>query len=328
MSSGYTRLTLADFTARFATEEACLQVLAQRRWPTGFICGHCGHAGGYRLRGRRGFECSGCHRQTGVTAGTALAFTKLPLPKAFLAMYLIAANKQGISAKSLAKHIGCSEPTAWHLLHKFRHAMRERDLAYRLAGLIEVDESYVGGLAAGVTNGARSTKHKTPVVAMVEVLGDNLTGYVKLCPVRSVASSVLHAVVAQHATTGSTIRTDGWAGYCGLDHAGFSHAPEISRGRHRAIAQFKLVHRQFSNLKSWLLGTHRNTCRRHLDLYTAEFSWRTNRRDRYRAGESDHGEACIADRMITTVVSGTHWSWTRIRQRRWKRCRVPSATAA
>jgi len=86
-------------------------------------------------------------------------------------------------------------------------------------------------------------------------------------------------VIASRAEAGSTIRTDGWKGYCGLDQIGFTHRPEISLGRHRrALAQFKLVHRQFSNLKSWLLGTHRNTCRRHLDLYTAEFNWRTNRR--------------------------------------------------
>ena len=201
--------------------------------------------------------------------------------------------------------------------------MLERDKAYHLTGLIEVDESYVGGLASGTTQGARSTVKKTPVIAMVESRGDNHTGYVYLQPVRSVAAKVLHAVVASRAECGSTIRTDGWAGYSGHDKIGFTHRREISLGRHRALAQFKLVHRQFSNLKSWLLGTHRNTCRRHLDLYTAEFNWRTNRRDRYADGKSDHRELTTSDRILSTVTSGSHWTWKAIRKHRWKRDPLP-----
>ena len=321
-------MCFADFVSVHATQEACLAALSARRWPRGFVCPRCAHVGGYPLGGRRGFECGGCHRQTSVTSGTALAFTKLPLPKVFIAMYLIAANKQGISGSSLALHIGCSEPTAWHLLHKLRHAMLERDAAYHLTGLIEVDESYVGGLAAGTTHGARSTIKKTPVIAMVESRGDNLTGYVYLRPVRAVGAKVLHAVIASRAEAGSTIRTDGWKGYCGLDQIGFAHRPETSLGRHRALAQFKLVHRQFSNLKSWLLGTHRNTCRRHLDLYTAEFNWRTNRRDRYADGKSDHREHTAADRILSTVTTGSHWTWKAIRKHRWKRDPLPRKLVA
>ena len=175
IDTSYKSMCLTDFVALHATQEACLAALSSRRWPAGFVCPRCAHSGGYPLGGRRGFECGNCNRQTSVTAGTALAFTKLPLPKVFVAMYLIAANKQGISASSLALHIGCSEPTAWHLLHKLRHSMLERDKAYNLTGLIEVDESYVGGLASGTTQGARSTVKKTPVIAMVESRGDNHT---------------------------------------------------------------------------------------------------------------------------------------------------------
>ena len=150
MSTRQKVASLPDFMAQHATPEACLARIVERRWPTGFVCPRCRHAGGYALPGRRGFECRGCGRQTSVTSGTAFAFTKLPLPKVFLAMYLISANKQGISGKSLAKHLGCSLPTGWHLLHKLRHAMQERDSGYQLAGLVEVDEAYVGGIAAGV----------------------------------------------------------------------------------------------------------------------------------------------------------------------------------
>lgn len=317
--------SLTDFMAQHATQAACLAQISARRWPTGFICPHCRHVGGYALSGRRGFECGGCGRQTSITGGTAFAYTKLPLPKVFLAMYLISANKQGISGKSLSKHLGCSLPTAWHLLHKMRHAMQERDASYQLAGLVEVDEAYVGGIAAGVGARGRSTKHKTPVVGMVEKKGDNLTGYIGLRPVPNVKSATLMKVIVTKIKTGAQIRTDALSSYSALPDRGYDHQPEISLGGKRSAIQFKLVHRQFANLKSWLLGTHRNTCRRHLDLYTAEYAWRTNRRNRYADGKADHQERTISDRLLTAMISGQHWTWVRIRKHRWTRRKKAAA---
>lgn len=317
MKPGSKVASLSEFMAIYATPEACLSQIAARRWPTGFICPRCQHAGGYPLSGRRGFECRGCHRQTSITSGTAFAYTKLPLPKFFLAMYLIAANKQGISAQSLAKHLGCSLPTGWHLLHKLRHAMRERDALYRLRDWVEIDEAYVGGIASGVETRGRSTKHKTPVVAMVERRGDNLTGYVSLCPVRDVTAKTLIHVISSKVAPGTTIRTDALPSYQRITEHGFLHAPEVSLGGKRSAIQFALVHRQISNLKSWLLGTHRNTCRKHLDLYTAEYAWRTNRRNRYANGKADGQERGITDRLLTAMAKGTHWTWPKIEKQRW-----------
>jgi transposase-like protein len=180
----YNPLSLQTFILKYSTQEACLASLEQRRWPKGFVCPHCDGRGGYRLGLRRGYECRVCHKQSSVTTGTVLANAKLPLPKLFLAIYLISTNKQGMSSKSLAKHLSVSEVTSWHLLHKLRVAMMDRDTAYQIGGLIEADEAYVGGLANGAGTRGRSTKHKTPVLAMVEKRGDNLTGYVHLVPLK------------------------------------------------------------------------------------------------------------------------------------------------
>ena len=247
-----------------------------------------------------------------------LANAKLPLPKLFLAMYLISTNKQGMSAKSLSKHLSVSEVTAWHLLHKLRSAMMDRDTTYTIGGLVEVDEAYVGGLASGPGTRGRSTKHKTPVLALVEKRGDNLTGYVHLQPLKSISSKTLHRIIRDRVQPGSAIRTDGLISYRGLDESGFLHQPEVSLGGQRACAQFKLVHRQISNLKSWLLGTHRNNCRRHLDRYIAEFCWRTNRRDRYDSkGKSDHREALLPEAMIQAVACSKPLTWIDVRRKCW-----------
>jgi transposase-like protein len=316
---------LLDFTVQYQTQEACLARIAAQRWPQGFVCPHCQHAGGWALPGRRGFECRGCGRQTGITSGTAFAFFKLPLPKVFLAIYLIAANKQGISGKSLAKHVGCSLPTAWHLLHKLRHAMQERDAQYLLSSFVEVDEAYVGGIASGTATRGRSTAHKTPVVAMVEKRGDNLTGYMTLQPVKNVTFASLMTVVQAKIAAGSTVRTDALPSYLRLTDHGYQHQREVSLGGKRSATQFKLVHRQISNFKSWILGTHRNACRRHLDLYTAEYSWRTNRRNRYHDAKSDLQEHTITDRLLTAMTCGKHWTWTSIRSQQFNPTRKTAA---
>jgi transposase-like protein len=236
----------------------------------------------------------------------------------FLAMYLIATNKQGMSARSLAKHLLVSEVTAWHLLHKLRSAMQDRDAAYQVGGVVEVDETYVGGLASGPGTRGRSTRTKTPVLAVVEKRGDNLTGYIHLQPLVSIGRKSLHQAICDHVTPGATIRTDGLASYQGLDQLGYHHQPENSLGGKRACAQFKLVHRQCSNLKSWLLGTHRNTCRRHLDRYIAEFNWRTNRRNRYSPqGRPDHRERLLPEAMIQTVACSHSLTWMEVRRKCW-----------
>lgn len=323
MSSPSKHASLIDFVVRHSTTEACLTTLTAHRWPAGFVCPACHHHGGYPLGGRRGFECAGCGRQTRVTTGTAFAHLKLALPKVFAALYLITANKQGISAKSLMKHIGCSEPTAWHLLHKFRHAMQERDEACRLIGLVEADEAYIGGIAAGSHLKGRSTKAKSPLIALVEWHGENRTGSVHLRPVKDTRSTTLQAAITAVVKPGSPIRTDGLRSYLGLPKRGYPHLSHKSLGGRRAAAQFKLVHRQISNLKSWMLGTHRNTCRRHLDLYAAEYTWRTNRRNRYQDGKPDGRETTIAEHGIQTMLAGSSWTWKRISAQGWMKKPTP-----
>jgi len=242
-------------------------------------------------------------------------------------MYFISTNKQGISAKSLAKHLDVSEVTAWHLLHKLRSAMKDRNASYRISGLIEADEAYVGGIARGPGTCGRSTKTKVPVLALVEKRGANLTGYVHLEPLKSLKSKTLLGIIEEHVKPGSTIRTDAWSSYKQLSERGFIHAPEVSLGGHLSAEQFALVHRQFSNLKSWLLGTHRNSCRRHLDRYVAEYCWRTNRRNRYIKGKSDDREMLLPEAMIQTVASSRVLTWDQVRAQKWEEKSSPKNAA-
>ena len=132
---------LAEFEARFATEEACRDYLFQLRWPEGFRCPRCGHGAAWPVR-QGLWECSGCGRQTSVTAGTVFQDTRQPLRLWLRAIGWVTSQKNGVSALGLQRVLGLgSYKTAWSWLHKLRRAM-VRPGRDRLSGRVEVDETY------------------------------------------------------------------------------------------------------------------------------------------------------------------------------------------
>ena len=152
----YPRST-GEFLAWFGTDEDCLDYLEWLRWPGGFACPHCGNAGGWRLADGR-VECGDCSRRTSVTAGTIFDKTRTPLTVWFHACWLFATAKDGISAQYLqrALEIG-SYQTAWAMLHRLRSAL-VRPGRGRLAGTVEVDETFIGGEEHGLRGGRQPGK--------------------------------------------------------------------------------------------------------------------------------------------------------------------------
>jgi transposase-like protein len=147
---------LLEFAARFGTEERCIEHLAGLRWPGGFVCAGCGGRQAWRLKARpRVYECTACHRQESVTAGTVLHRTRTDLAKWFVAAYLMGRDKRGVSAKFLQRELAVAYQTAWTMAHKLRHGLSE-DPARALRGLLEADETFIGGRRDPTSRG-RST---------------------------------------------------------------------------------------------------------------------------------------------------------------------------
>ncbi len=147
--------SMGEFQAWFRTDADCLDYLEWLRWPAGFVCGVCGHDGGWQLGDGR-FMCGGCGGRSSVTAGTIFDRTRTPLTIWFTACWLFATGKDGISALSLKRTLAIgSYQTAWAMLHRLRSVLVRpgRDL---LSGRVEVDETYIGGLEAGLPGRARS----------------------------------------------------------------------------------------------------------------------------------------------------------------------------
>ncbi len=142
-------LTVGEFRAQFGEESQCAEQLTRQRWPEGFRCPRCaGTTRGY-IAARRVHECKQCAYQCSVTAGTIFHKTRTPLTSWFWAIYRMSHDKKGISAVQLMKEIGVSYVTAWTMQHKIRKAMEDRDRRYKLHGIIEIDEGYVGGAESG-----------------------------------------------------------------------------------------------------------------------------------------------------------------------------------
>lgn len=267
--------TLMEFESRFSTEKACLEYLIQLRWPDGFVCPSCGRQKAWQTE-RMLFHCSGCGRQTSVTAGTVFQGTRKPLQMWFRAMWWVTSQKSGASAKGLQQSLGLgSYQTAWAWLHKLRRAM-VRPGRDQLSGLVEIDETYVGGPEERPGRGAES---KTLVVIAVEKQGRSL-GRIRMAVVSEATRDELCGFVERCVAAGSTIRTDGWQSYRTLKNRGFTHERILQqRSMQEPTELLPGVHRIASLLKRWLLGTHQGAVSRaHLPYYLDEFTFRFNRR--------------------------------------------------
>ena len=206
----YPRST-GEFLAWFRTDEDCLDYLEALRWPGGFACPRCGHAGGWRLADGR-IECGGCGRRTSVTAGTIFDKTRTPLTVWFHACWLFATAKDGISAQHLqrALEIG-SYHTAWAMLHRLRSALvgPGRD---RLAGAVEVDETFIGGEEQGLRGGRQRGKKVLTGIA-VEIFEPKGIGRCRMAVLADASAESLHPFVTGAVEPGSRVITDGWNGY-------------------------------------------------------------------------------------------------------------------
>jgi len=267
---------LPEFEARFATEAACRDYLFQLRWPEGFRCPRCEHPKAWPI-GETLWQCARCRYRTSLTAGTIFENTRKPLRLWFRAMWWVTSQKTGASALGLQKVLGLgSYETAWTWLHKLRRAM-VRPGRDRLSGMIEVDETYLGGPEEGLRG--RETQNKALIVVAAQEDGKGV-GRIRLHRVPDASADSLVPFVEDAIEPGSLVKTDGWKGYAGLETKGYSHRIVIlSRLDETASDLLPRVHRVVSLLKRWLMGTHQGAVsHEHLDYYLDEFTFRFNRR--------------------------------------------------
>jgi transposase-like protein len=266
--------TVLEFEERFKSEKACLEYLTQIRWPDGFCCPRCGHEKAWITK-RGLYRCQLCDTQTSVTAGTIFHDRRKPLMLWFRAIWYVVNQKNGVSALGLKKILGLgSYRTAWTWLHKLRTAM-VRPGRDRLSGMVEVDETYIGGKKPGKQG--RGAAGKSLVLVAVEDKGKHF-GRIRLSRVADASKESLIPAVQKSVEKGSLVRTDGWSGYKQLSSVGYKHS--VARNSTDVGDNLlPLASRVAALLKSWLQGTHQGAVHpSHLDYYLDEFTFRFNRR--------------------------------------------------
>ena len=267
-------LNLVSLIERFHDEDDCRRYLEGLRWPDGAKCPRCGSDKLSRIKKRPQFDCDSCRYQFSVTAGTIFHDTHLPLWKWFLAVYLIVEAKKGVSANQLKRTLGVSYKTAWYLCHRIRAAMNEVD-AQLLKGIVEADETFVGGKVEGMGRGY--TDNKTVVAGAVQ-----RGGTIQLQVVKGRDRETLQGFIREN-VAGETqaIYTDELPSYLGIGDEDTRHEAVKHRiGEYvRGDVHINSIENVWSLLKRSIIGSYHQVSAKHLDAYLDELEFRFNNRE-------------------------------------------------
>jgi transposase-like protein len=290
--------TLREFQRIFPDDAACRRYLESLRWPNGFVCPVCKHAEEpYRFPTRPSavLRCRACKKNTSLTAGTVMQSSHTPLSVWFWAAYLMTTHTPGVSAVQVQRQLGIATyETAFLILHKLRSATvrPERDMIGK-DWPVEIDECFVGGATRGEGEGVH---HKAVVVGAVEVRAREnggrsnarthtkrklYAGRLRLGIAADRRAKSLVPFVTANVVKGAKVKTDAHDGYRDLcEKHGYSHDIMVMAGNPaNAERHLPLIHRVFSNLKTWLDGTHHGRVEpQHLQAYLNEYVFRFNRR--------------------------------------------------
>jgi transposase-like protein len=287
-----------DFTTlakHFADADGAREFLETIRWPNGAICPHCGSVEAYKLTAKEGsktpvrkgvYKCKACRKQFTVTVGTIFEDSRIPLNKWLYAIFMMCSSKKGVSAHQLHRTLGITYKSAWFMCHRIRYAMSQSPLAEKLSGIVEVDETYVGGKPRKENKPQGSEKEvkknkrgrgtdKTPVVVVVERDGKS-----RAKKMEKITAKNLREHVEEHVSGETRIMTDGFSSYKGIGKNFQSHetvdhgAGELARGD----VNTNTAESWFALLKRGVIGTFHHVSDQHLDRYIDEFVFRWDSR--------------------------------------------------
>lgn len=271
-------LSTFEFFRRFPNEEAARKFFETKRWGDEPVCGHCGSVDVSECKDHKpmAYRCKDCRKHFSVRTGTVLAESRLPLIKWLLAIYMLTSARKGIPSTQMARELGVTQKTAWFLAQRIRETWL-KDRNDDMDGQVQVDETYVGGKAANRHASQKDGKRgHTGKVAVMGMRDQN--GRVVAKPVSNTKRSTVHDFIIDNATLGSTVVTDQFAGYFGLEAAGYRHIRiNHSVGEYvKEMAHTNGIESFWSLLKRGYVGIYHYMSAKHLHRYVKEYQFRHN----------------------------------------------------
>lgn len=266
-------MSLLDFQQEFNTEEACVAFLEQQRWKKGRFCPHCGSYRTYKFKDGKLFKCQDCKKQFTVKVGTIFSDSHVPLAKWFYAIYLNTSLKKGISSVQLSKYLGITQKSAWFMLQRIRYGLENAGRGDLLNNVVEVDETYVGGVKRGDRVGPAD---KAVVFGAVERGGKAVIRHVPSSGTRVLIPEI-HRTISPEAT----IYSDQYGSYRSLKRRGYEHATvnhsklEFARG----IVHTNTIEGAWAHFKLGIAAIYLGVSVKHLQLYCSEFEYRYNTKE-------------------------------------------------
>lgn len=278
--------TLQEAVLYFGDPDNCLSYIVSRRWPIGVTCPTCGrHDVGYLAKQSR-WQCKGKHpkRQFSAKVGTIFEDSALGLDKWLVAVWMVANCKNGVSSYEIARSLGITQKSAWHMVHRIRLAMQTGTFK-KLSGEVEIDETFIGGRARFMHKSRRAKKvrgtggiGKAAVMGLLERHGPDGHSVVTLKMVPTVRRNALMPEVKEQVTPGAEVFTDALPSYKGLAadyiHNVIDHAESYAEGKVHTNG----LENFWSLLKRGIKGTYVSVEPFHLFRYLDEQSFRFNRR--------------------------------------------------
>lgn len=270
-------ISIVELLAMFSTEHKAVKWLERVRWQGKPVCPHCGGIENVKpYKGKRfTYHHKDCRKAFTVKTGTVMHASKIPTQKWTIAIYLVLTARKSVSSLQLSKELGITQKSAWFMLQRIREACRAGD--FKLSGVIEVDETYIGGKERN-KHESKKLRAGRGAVGKAAVLGlRERKGKVRAMPVKATDKETLHAAINRHVEAGSVVFTDEHRGYFGLkkhyQHEAVKHsAKEFVRD----MAHTNGIESVWAVLKRGHDGTFHQISTKHLHRYINEFSFRLN----------------------------------------------------
>jgi len=272
------KITISTFQLfeMFPNQESARKYLESKLWPHGVKCPVCGNGERITARKQGFYRCNPCKEDFTVRTGTIFERSHIPLHKWLYAMYLLVTARKGISSLQLSKEIGITQKSAWFMLHRLREACG--DDFRELKGIIEVDETYIGGKEIN-KHEIKKLKEGRGAVGKVGVVGLRERGGNTIAkPIKSPDKATLHGAIFDHVKIGSMIHTDDAPVYSGLDGLFYQHrSVNHSAGDYvKDGVTTNSIDSVWATLKRGIYGVYHHASPKHLGRYVNEFTFRLN----------------------------------------------------